>query len=48
MAINREDLMKMLEHLEPWRYDAGDWRKVANDAKPIRFVDWKGMASKVR
>lgn len=46
--INREDLMKMLEHLEPWRYDAGDWRKVATGAPLVRFVDWKGMASKVR
>lgn len=44
--IEREDLMKMLEHLEPWRHEAGDWRKVANNAQPVRFVDWKRAATR--
>ena len=46
MAITREQLLDMLNHLQPWSYEAGDWRRVEADKKLVRFVAWSSMAKK--
>ena len=46
MAVTHEQLLDMLNHLQPWRYEAGDWRMVKAGEKLVRFVAWADIAKK--
>ena len=37
--ITQQELMAILERLEPWHWKATVWRKLSN-GRNVRFVDW--------
>lgn len=46
MSITREQLLDVLNHLKPWNYEAGDWRRIEAGKKPVRFVAWSAISKK--
>lgn len=39
MIITKEQMLALLESLEPWHWRATDWRKLSN-GRIVRFVKW--------